>query len=398
MMKRQRYGVHIARLLTAVAAIAAWADTTAQAQVVQPLRTVDIDSVMLYDFFWCGVQREVDEAVGGSVRAWPWQTNSETADGLEQRTAAWEQRLQKLDLWGLDSDDASNIDDLKQLLRESTELGLLNRQARFFELAERLLANPVMRYWHNSDKAQADRELAAALRAMGSMAYTVSGRDVYINMLVRCNVHLQSDSIDLFAQVVNSSPWYNDMSLRIVKDMSMMEQTVDTVLSAYQRLIFHEQYDGDSVDAVFHIRIPSWTGSGEVLPRYTASARRQRVQIFVNGTPVRAEMKDGYAVISKRWTVGDQIVIKMPTPILRIYDKQDNSRVALQRGPLLYVADNKADGWSLDPESAVSHEFSQPLQAIVLKGELQNEYGKKPFEAAPAYMTGEKNEIFMPVK
>ncbi|MCH5179128.1 MAG: glycoside hydrolase family 127 protein [Prevotellaceae bacterium] len=398
MMKRQRYGAHITRLLTAMAAIVAWIGTTAQAQVVQPLRAVECDSLLLCDFFWNGVQREIDEAIGDSVRAWPWQIGSETTDGLAQRVAAWEQGLQGLNLWGLGAEASWRADDFKHLLRESVELGMLTRQARFFDLAERLLANPAIRHWRDSGKDNVDREVADALRAVSSVAYATSGHDVFVNMLVRCNVHLQSDSVDFFAQIVNSAPWYNDTSLRIVRDMSLIDVTVDSVLSEYERVIIHEEYGGDSVDVAFHIRIPSWVGSGDMLPRYTAKARRQQVLFFVNGSPVKAEMKDGYAVIKRRWTVGDLLVVKMPTPILRVYDKQDDSRVALQRGPLLYVSGNKASGWNFDPESAINHDFSQQLKAIALKGELYNASGKKPFDAVPAYLSDERDKIFMPVR
>lgn len=397
-MKRLIFVARRARLVVAIAALATGLNAVAQAQVVRPLKAVEADSVELYDFFWSRVQREADKAMGDGTRAWPWQTDAETPEKLAERVAAWEKRLENLDLWGLDADAPCRPEDFKQLLRESIELGMLTRQARFYDLAERLLYNPAMRYWHDCDKDNADREVADALRAVGSAAYAVDGHDVFLNMLIRCNVHLQSDSVDFCAQMINSCPWYNDTSLRIVKDMSLEEAVADTVLSEYSRVFFYEEYEGDSVDITFHIRIPQWLNGGEVLPRYTAKGRRQRLQISVNGAPVIARQKDGYAIVERRWAIGDLMVIKLPTPILRVYDKQDDSRVALQRGPLLYASGNKAPGWSFDPDSAVGNEFSQPLQAIQLKGELINEHGKKPFNAAPAYLSDERDAIFMPVR
>ena len=58
-------------------------------------------------------------------------------------------------------------------------------------------------------------------------------------------------------------------------------------------------------------------------------------------------MVKGYAVIRKIWRKGDIVLLNLPMPVRRIVaiDKvtEDQNRVALQRGPLVYCfehADN----------------------------------------------------------
>ena len=370
----------------------------AQSQTGVPLSMLPADSVVLYDFFWSGEQRVADYIMGDIDRAWPWQTPVFDADALAGRSARWECAVETMRLEGALTDSADMVDSLLPLFKESVELGLLTGEARFFDVAERMLTNSVMRSWRLQRESKWKHEpLAQIMRSVGSMAYATRGHDIYINMLVRSNVHVHNEAVDFCMQVFNSSPWYNDTSIRIVKDMNSIEEAIDTVLSSSHRLIVREQAT-DSVDLTFHLRIPSWVSGQDMLPCFTAHCKKQPVVIMVNGIRYRAIVQSGYALIRGRWAVGDIISIKIPTPILRVYEESKPDAVALQRGPLVYCHGNYAKGWSLDVESPVKSDFNQGKEAIILNGELENEYGRKPFIAMPYYLVGEKSQIFLSAK
>ena len=377
------------RFFLVMVALLAMSSVRAQRSSFCPLRMVEADSVMLYDFFWCDAARWADTIAAGSARAWPWQPLELDSVQLAARVTEWESQIGSMRLQGTMVDSVASADEVLPMLRESVELGLQTREARFFDVAERILANPVIRmknYYELRKTCHGD--LAGVLRSVGSVAYASQAHDVYINMFVRSNVHVVNDDIDFYMQVFNGSPWYNDTSIRITKDMNPIEQTADTVLSRYHRLIVREESGADSVDINFHIRIPSWVNGQDMLPRYTARARRQPVVIFVNGSVVTPQMEDGYAVIRGRWAVQDLITITMPTPILRVSDREAPGMVALQRGPIVYNSIGIHRGMVFDAASPVSHYFDRGINAIVLQGNIENRHDKIRNEFVPYYRTG----------
>ena len=377
------------RFFLVMVALLAMSSVRAQRSSLCPLRMVEADSVMLYDFFWCDAARWADTIAAGSAKAWPWQPSELDSVQLAARVAEWESQVGSMRLQGTMVDSVASADEVLPMLRESVELGLQTREARFFDVAERIMANPVIRmknYYELRKTCHGD--LAGVLRSVGSVAYAAQAHDVYINMFVRSNVHVVNDDIDFYMQVFNGSPWYNDTSIRITKDMNPIEQTADTVLSRYHRLIVREESSADSVDINFHIRIPSWVNGQDMLPRYTARARRQPVIIFVNGSVVTPQMEGGYAVIRGRWAVQDLITITMPTPILRVSDREAPGMVALQRGPIVYNSTDTHRGMVFDAASPVSHYFDRGINAIVLQGNIENRHDKIKNEFVPYYRTG----------
>lgn len=365
----------------------------------QPLRMVEADSVVLYDFFWYGVQRSADSIAATDGRAWPWTAVQADAEAVARRADNWKRGLEDMRLEGALTDSVSRVDELLPLLRETVELGLMTGEARYFDVAERMLANSVMRTWKFYQAWKWRHEaLEQVMRSVGSMAFATRGRDIFINMFIRSNVHVKNEDVDFYMQLFCGSPWYNDTSIRITKDMSPIEEVADTMLSRYHRLIVREEAT-DSVDLTFHIRIPSWTNGQNMLPRFTAQCKKQPVIIMVNGSLYTPEMVDGYAVVKGRWAVGDIINVKIPTPILRVSDSRQPGMVALQRGPMVYYSpfDFDATHAHLNLKEPISHYFDKKAHAIVLKSINENRYGKLNDVLFP-YCNFGKQRIFVPAK
>jgi len=87
-------------------------------------------------------------------------------------------------------------------------------------------------------------------------------------------------------------------------------------------------------DFCFAIHIPEWC---------------KETKFMLNGSPIIAETKDGYAYFSRKWKSGDNLEIISRLPVMRIYSNLSVSGnaglVCLQRGPIVYCieeADNQA--------------------------------------------------------
>ncbi len=121
------------------------------------------------------------------------------------------------------------------------------------------------------------------------------------------------------------------------------------------------------------IRVPGWAQNQPVpsdLYRFL-DASDEAPTFKVNDDPISPRIKNGYAVINKRWHRGDIIELQFPMSIRRIvaHDsvKADLGRVALQRGPIVYCAEwpDQQDGHVLNlllPDtSLLSSEFRADL-------------------------------------
>jgi len=105
-----------------------------------------------------------------------------------------------------------------------------------------------------------------------------------------------------------------------------------------------------------HIRVPGWA-RGIAAPGGLygfADTNNDPVTIEVNGKPLTYTLDKGYAVIDREWKKGDVVNMHIPMPVRKVSAraelKQDNDRVALQRGPLVYCvegADNDGSAWNV---------------------------------------------------
>lgn len=87
-----------------------------------------------------------------------------------------------------------------------------------------------------------------------------------------------------------------------------------------------------------HVRVPRRTVSA----LYRAAPEADGVSaLSVNGTAVRPDVRNGYAVITRTWRKGDRIEVEVPLRVQRIHADErvvaNRGRVALKYGPLVYT-------------------------------------------------------------
>src|SRR5262249_5228571 len=94
-----------------------------------------------------------------------------------------------------------------------------------------------------------------------------------------------------------------------------------------------------------NLRLPGWAQNQVVdgkLYRFTDSNRAQPL-IKLNGRSLFPPIERGYAQIEREWQPGDTIELALPMYVRRVPAdprvKEDEGRVALERGPLVYCAE-----------------------------------------------------------
>ncbi|MCO5945895.1 glycoside hydrolase family 127 protein [Mucilaginibacter flavidus] len=151
--------------------------------------------------------------------------------------------------------------------------------------------------------------------------YAQNGNDVYVNLFISGTGNLKVNSKELKITQQNNYPWDGGLAFTI-DPSSAMEMTLK-------------------------IRIPGWV-QNQAIPSTLYSYQQlsaQKIEIKVNGKLVDYQMKNGYAVISKKWKKNDKVELTLPMDVQRVAANMalvdDIGKVALQRGPLMYCAEWK---------------------------------------------------------
>ena len=131
------------------------------------------------------------------------------------------------------------------------------------------------------------------------------------------------------------------------------------------------------------IRIPGWA-QNEAVPSDLYSFQNKsalKPTIKVNGKEIIYSIKDGYAVLNKIWKKGDKVEVLLPMETRRVIAnsniKEDDGKVALQRGPVMYCAEwvdnaGKVSNLILPSTTSLVAEFDKNILngVTVLKGKV----------------------------
>jgi DUF1680 family protein len=113
-----------------------------------------------------------------------------------------------------------------------------------------------------------------------------------------------------------------------------------------------------------NLRIPGWV-RGQPLPSDLYSyddATPAAWTVSVNGEPQTPALRDGFAILKRKWQAGDTVQLTLPMPVRRVAGNPKviatRNQVALERGPIVYAlegVDNPGGLASLFlPETATS--------------------------------------------
>ncbi len=189
--------------------------------------------------------------------------------------------------------------------------------------------------------------------------YAQNGKDVYVNLFISGSANLKVENKALKITQQNNYPWDGGLVFNVDPASTM--------------------------DMNLRIRIPGWAQDKAIpsdLYSYEKSSA-QKIEIKVNGKAVGYQMEHGYAVISKKWKKGDKVELTLPIDVQRVMANEkladDNGKIAIQRGPIMYCAewkDNTGKPSSfIVPKDAVftpSYDASLLNGVMILKGAVKS--------------------------
>ena len=191
--------------------------------------------------------------------------------------------------------------------------------------------------------------LTRLIPSIPGYVYAQTDDAVYVNLFVTGNASLQVHGKPVNIVQENNYPWDGGLTFTV------SPQKTD----AFSLLV----------------RIPGWARN-EAIPSdlYTfAGNTDKKVTITINGQPIDYTIEKGYAVIKRSWKKNDVLKVELPMEVRRVTAnekvKDDQGKVALQRGPLIYCAewaDNNGKAANIIvPSDAV---FTAQYQADLLNG------------------------------
>ncbi len=250
----------------------------------------------------------------------------------------WNQRMNLL------TGDSKYIDVLERSLYNGALDGLSLTGDRFFygnPLASR--GQHQRREWFGTACCPAN--IARLVASLGDYIYAKNNEGLWVNLFVSNKTNFVFNKQQVSVTLNTNYPISGSIEL-----------SVDPVKKAKFAL---------------HLRIPGWL-NGELTPGGTYVASEQssvKPELLINGVTTPYSVENGYAVLNREWKKGDKISYRFPmnTVLVKAKEaiKQDEGRVAIQRGPLVYCvegADNNNAAWNIIlPEKTSFVESTQSI-------------------------------------
>ena len=242
----------------------------------------------------------------------------------------WNQRMCQL------TGDSKYIDVLERSLYNGALDGLSLSGDHFFY--DNVLASNGQhqrREWFGTACCPAN--IARLVTSIGNYIYGKSGNGIWINLFVASNTNIKIGSANVPIKMETNYPW--DGKVRV---------NIDPATKTKFKL---------------YIRMPGWIAEEyNTAGMYHFADKNPDISsiISVNDKVMPLKYENGYAVIERDWKKNDVVDVSLtmiPRRVIAIDRvKSDRSRIAIQRGPIIYCvegADNKEGVWNLVfPENA----------------------------------------------
>ena len=237
----------------------------------------------------------------------------------------WNQRMNAL------TGESKYMDVLERSLYNGALDGLSLSGDRFFygnPLASR--GQHARREWFGTACCPAN--IARLVSSLGDYIYAKNSTGIWVNLFVGSNAIINVGMNDVAVKMETNYPL--DGKVKV---------SIDPVKKGKFSL---------------HIRVPGWF-KDNIVPGDLYAINKKANDSFdptlkVNGKSFDYKYDNGYAVIETEWKKGDVVEIDFPMDVKMITAKdslkQDNNRIAIQRGPLVYCiegADNNNKAWNI---------------------------------------------------
>lgn len=232
----------------------------------------------------------------------------------------WNQRMNAM------TGSSEYMDVLERVLYNGALDGLSLSGDRFF------YGNPLA-----SDGRHARREwfgtaccpsnIARLVASLGNYVYAHTASDLYVNLFVGSTTKLRLGNTAVSITQTTGYPWNGRIELEVSPEKA--------------------------ASFGLRIRIPGWVNQLAVPGNlYSMQTAATPYTLTLNGQPVPYTIEQGYAVIQRKWQKGGRLTLELPMEISVLQSraelKQNEGRIALQRGPMVYCvegADNNGRAW-----------------------------------------------------
>lgn len=224
--------------------------------------------------------------------------------------------------------------------------------------------------------------LVRLIPSVPGYVYAQQDNNVYANLFISGTSELivEKNNVEIIQQ--NNYPWNGDLSFTI--------------------------NPSKTTEFNFKIRIPGWAQNTEIpsdLYQFKNNSDK-KIIIKINGQQTEYSIEKGYAVLNRKWKKGDKVEVNLPMEVRRVIANkiiaEDNGKVALQMGPIIYCAewvdnDKKTSNIIMPSGANFITEFKPDvlngitvLKTNVAKVEVDTVNNKietvsKPFVAIPYY-------------
>jgi DUF1680 family protein len=241
----------------------------------------------------------------------------------------WNQRMNWL------TGEAKYIDVLERSLYNSALDGISLDGKQFF------YPNPLSSHGQHARRdwfgtACCPSNISRLITSVGNYVYGKSEKGLWVNLFISSETVQEIGDTKVTVNLETSYPWDNKVLIRFEPE--------------------------EPIQSRLHIRIPGWA-SNEAMPGglYTfLNHSEEKVKILINGEEIEYKMDKGYAVLERNWAEESLIEIILPMMPRKLVSreevKENENRVALQYGPMVYCfesEDNYGSVWNiLVPEDA----------------------------------------------
>ena len=255
----------------------------------------------------------------------------------------WNQRMNRL------TGQTKFIDVLEKSLYNGALDGLSLAGDRFF------YGNPLAssgthfrREWFGT--ACCPSNIARLIASLGDYIYASDPKSIYVNLFVGSNTSIDLAKGKVEIRQETEYPWKGLIKLTVNP-----EQPQSFALK---------------------IRLPGWAkgnpGAG-ALYKFLDEGPANFATLKVNGQAQNLKLDNGYLILERSWNKGDVVELNLAMPIRRVVArdevKDNENRMALQRGPLVYCVegvDHNGSAWNLIVPDQVT--FTPQWQPDLLGG------------------------------
>lgn len=187
------------------------------------------------------------------------------------------------------------------------------------------------------------------LPSLPGYIYAQKSDNVYVNLFIAGTADLKVNEKKVKIIQVNNYPWNGNLMFKVEPESPHKFNLL--------------------------IRVPGWSRS-KAIPSDLYSFENEsssKIEIRLNGHPLKYHIENGYAVINNEWKKGDQVQVNLPMDVKKITANKtlvdDRNKIALQRGPIVYSAEWKDNNGKVSnlmiPDKAI---FKPQYEKDILNG------------------------------